>query len=125
MDSTEREQTYSETNSHEVEQWWLVGRDELRDIVSQPLRESGKEIEGDDNERSIGLFVLFRVGLELLVLSESRMDDGQTSLIDGLSVLGKGSRSGDRYRRQTLAVSLLAMERLQKLTSSRGTRSRS
>jgi hypothetical protein len=71
------------------------------------LRESGEEIERDDNERSIGLFVLFRVGLELLVLSESRVDDRQTSLVDGLGVLGKGSRSGDRYRRQTLGVSLL------------------
>jgi hypothetical protein len=90
-----------------MKQWWLVRGDELRDIVSQPLRESGKEIEGDDNECSIGLFVLLRVGLELLVLGEGGMDDRQTSLIDGLSVLGKGSRSGDRYRRQTLFVSLL------------------
>jgi hypothetical protein len=78
-----------------MEQWWLVRGDELRDIVSQPLRESREKIERDDNERSIGLFVLFRVGLELLVLSESRVDDRQTSLVDGLSVLGKGSRSGD------------------------------
>ena len=78
-----------------MEQWWLVRRDELRNVVSQSLRESRKEIERDDNERSIGLFVLFRVGLELLVLSESRMDDRQTSLVDGLGVFGKGSRSGD------------------------------
>jgi hypothetical protein len=78
-----------------MKQWRLVRGDELRDIVSQPLRKSREEIEGDDDECSIGLFVLLRVGLELLVLSESRVDDRQTSLVDGLSVFGKGSRSGD------------------------------
>ena len=78
-----------------MKQRWLVRRDELRDVVSQSLRETGEEIQRDDNERSIGLFVLFRVGLKLLVLSESRVDDRQTSLINGLGVLGKGSRSGD------------------------------
>jgi hypothetical protein len=88
-----------------MKQRWLVRRDELRNVVSQSLGESGKKIERDDNESSIGLFVLFRVGLELLVLSEGGMDDRQTSLVDGLGVFGKGSRSGNRDRRQTLAVS--------------------
>jgi len=78
-----------------MKQWWLVRRDELRNVVPQSLGETGEEIQRDDNERSIGLFVLFRVGLKLLVLSESRVDDRQTSLINGLGVLGKGSRSGD------------------------------
>ena len=92
-----------------MKQWWLVRRDELGNVVSQSLCKSGEEIERDDNESSIGLFVLFWVGLELLVLSESRVNDRQTSLVDGLRVLDKGSRGGDRDRRQTLAVSLLSL----------------
>jgi len=90
-----------------MQQRWLVRRDELRNVVSQTLCKSREEIERDNDKRSIRLIILFRVGLELLVLSESGVDDRQTSLIDGLRVLGKRSRCSDRYRRQTLAVSLL------------------
>lgn len=81
-----------------MEQWWLVGGDKLRDVVPQSLSKTRKEIKRDDNESSVGLLVLLRVGLELLILSEGSMDDGQTSLVDGLGVFGKGSRSGDRDR---------------------------
>ena len=90
-----------------MKQWWLVRGDELRDIVSQPLRETREKIERDDNECSIGLFVLFGIGLVLLVLSEGCVNDRQTSLIDGLGVFGESSRSGDRDGRQTLPISLL------------------
>jgi len=87
--------TYSEADSHEVEQWWLVRGDELRDVVAQSLRQTREKIERDNDKRLVGLLVLFWVGLKLLVLSEGGMDNGQTSLIDGLRVFGECSRRGD------------------------------
>ena len=72
-----------------MQQWRLIRRDELGDRLTQSLSESGEEVERDDNKRAVGLFVLIWVGFCLLMLGESRVNDGKASLVDGLSVLGE------------------------------------
>ena len=103
--------TYSQTDCHQMQQWRLIRRDELGDRFTQSLSESGEEIERDDNERAVGLFVLIRVGFCLLILGESRVNDGKASLVDGLSVFGECSRGSDRDGRETLPVSIVQSSR--------------
>lgn len=94
-----------------MQQWRLIRRDELGDQFTQSLSESGEKVERDDNERAVGLFVLIWVGLCLLILGESGMDDGKASLVDGLSVLGECSRGSNRDGRETLPVSIVQSSR--------------
>lgn len=89
--------TYCQAESHKVEQRRLGRRDELVDLVTETLGETGEQIKGDDDEGPVGLFDVLLVGLPDLVLLKRSVDDVQAPLEDRCGVRGERGTRCNRY----------------------------
>ena len=101
-------QSLERTNRHahrqQMKQWRLTSGDELVYLLSQTLRQPGKEIQGDYDERSIGFLVRLGVRVPCLELLQAGLDDGEAALVDRLSVRYECLPCRDRHGRKTLHV---------------------
>lgn len=61
----------------------------------QTLGEAGEKVEGNDEERLVGLVVVYRILLILLKLDEGLLDDLYAAGEDGVGVVGETLSDGD------------------------------
>lgn len=80
-----------------MQQWRLTRSDELVYRVTETLSETRQQVQSNHDKRPIGLFVVVGVRLEGLVLLQTRLDDGQTSLVDRLGVRGECDTGSDGH----------------------------
>jgi hypothetical protein len=90
-----------ETHSEQLKKVRLVGGDELLHILTKTLGKARQEVEGNDEERLVGLLEV-RVLLELLIQQQRSVDDGAATLEHGASIRQECRAHGNRDRGKTL-----------------------
>lgn len=94
--------THVQTTRHELQDRVAAVVDQLDNVQSQSLTETGQEVESDHDEGRVGFLVPIRVlspGLEHLQLL---VDDLQASFKDAWGIRSERGPSSDGNRRQAL-----------------------
>jgi len=64
----------------------LARTQELMYLITKTLRQTGEQVESNDNECLVRFVVVFRILLEKLILRQAYVYDGNAALINGLGV---------------------------------------
>lgn len=92
---------------HELQNRVAAVVDQVDNVEAETLTETGQEVEGDNNERRVGLLAGIGVLRPFLEFEQLLLDDLQASLKDAWSIGSKGSPCTDSDRGKTLWESRL------------------